>query len=200
MSKQTKWPNSATCFFYNRNVVKPEAWSTIQRDLSARIPIYKASFKQSAAQYDLDWHLLAAIGYQESYLKPESVSPTGVRGLMMLTNSTARAMGVSNRNDPAQSIQGGAKYYDLMLSEYDDIPFPDRNWYALVAYNMGRCGEPDSKALASPRKDPNQWVNLYNYLQSNKTRNGRYKQAVQYVTRIRAYLEHIKTAQTRINI
>ena len=123
--------------FYNRNVVKPEAWSTIQRDLSARIPIYKASFKQSAAQYDLDWHLLAAIGYQESYLKPESVSPTGVRGLMMLTNSTARAMGVSNRNDPAQSIQGGAKYYDLMLSEYDDIPFPDRNWYALVAYNMG---------------------------------------------------------------
>ncbi|MFX6795104.1 ABC transporter substrate-binding protein, partial [Acinetobacter baumannii] len=49
-------------------------------------------------------------------------------------------------------------------------------------------------------KDPNQWVNLYNYLQSNKTRNGRYKQAVQYVTRIRAYLEHIKTAQTRINI
>lgn len=107
--------------FYNRNVVKPEAWSTIQRDLSARIPIYKASFKQSAAQYDLDWHLLAAIGYQESYLKPESVSPTGVRGLMMLTNSTARAMGVSNRNDPAQSIQGGAKYYDLMLSEYDDI-------------------------------------------------------------------------------
>ncbi|TDA80681.1 transglycosylase SLT domain-containing protein, partial [Halomonas marinisediminis] len=87
----------------------------IQRDLSARIPIYKASFKQSDAQYDLDWHLLAAIGYQESYLKPESVSPTGVRGLMMLTNSTARAMGVSNRNDPAQSIQGGAKYYDLML-------------------------------------------------------------------------------------
>ena len=123
--------------FYNRNVVKPEAWSTIQRDLSTRLPIYKASFKQSAAKYDLDWHLLAAIGYQESYLKPESVSPTGVRGLMMLTNSTARAMGVSNRSDPAQSIQGGAKYYDLMLTEFDNIPFPDRNWYALVAYNMG---------------------------------------------------------------
>ncbi|MFX6907547.1 transglycosylase SLT domain-containing protein, partial [Acinetobacter baumannii] len=90
----------------------------IQRDLSTRLPIYKASFKQSAAKYDLDWHLLAAIGYQESYLKPESVSPTGVRGLMMLTNSTARAMGVSNRSDPAQSIQGGAKYYDLMLTEF----------------------------------------------------------------------------------
>ncbi len=187
--------------FYNRNVVKPEAWSTIQRDLSTRLPIYKASFKQSAAKYDLDWHLLAAIGYQESYLKPESVSPTGVRGLMMLTNSTARAMGVSNRSDPAQSIQGGAKYYDLMLTEFDNIPFPDRNWYALVAYNMGPSAVSQiQKRLQSQGKDPNKWVNLYDYLQSNKTRNGRYKQAVQYVTRIRAYLEHIKTAQTRINI
>ncbi len=37
---------------------------------------------------------------------------------MMLTNSTAKAMGVSNRTDPTQSIQGGAKYYDQMLNRY----------------------------------------------------------------------------------
>ena len=80
-----------------------------------------------------------------------------------------------------------------MLSEYDDIPFPRSQLVCTCSLQYGTgCGEPDSKALASPRKDPNQWVNLYNYLQSNKTRNGRYKQAVQYVTRIRAYLEHIK--------
>ncbi|MDN8283507.1 ABC transporter substrate-binding protein, partial [Acinetobacter baumannii] len=73
--------------------------------------------------------------------------------------------------------------------------------YALVAYNMGPGAVNQiQKRLQAQGKDPNQWVNLYNYLQSNKTRNGRYKQAVQYVTRIRAYLEHIKTAQTRINI
>lgn len=75
-------------------MVKPEAWSTIQKDLNQRLPIYKASFKQSASKYNLDWHLLAAIGYQESYLKPTSVSPTGVRGLMMLTNSTAQAINI----------------------------------------------------------------------------------------------------------
>ena len=96
--------------FYNRNVVKQDSWNIIQRDLTKRMPIYKASFKKTAQQYDLDWHLLAAIGYQESYLKPDSVSPTGVRGIMMLTNSTAKAMGVSNRTDATQSIQGGAKY------------------------------------------------------------------------------------------
>ena len=186
--------------FYNRNVVKPESWSTIQKDLNQRLPIYKASFKQSAAKYNLDWHLLAAIGYQESYLKPSSVSPTGVRGLMMLTNSTAQAMGVSNRSDPIQSIQGGAKYYDLMLDQFANVPYPDRNWFALVAYNMGPGAVNQiQKRIKAQGKDPNQWVNLYDYLQRNQARNGRYKQAVQYVTRIRTYLEHLKTSN-RIDV
>ncbi|WP_130803158.1 transglycosylase SLT domain-containing protein [Acinetobacter ihumii] len=187
--------------FYNRNVVKPESWSTIQRDLNNRLPIYKASFKKTAERYDLDWQLLAAIGYQESYLKPNSVSPTGVRGLMMLTNSTARAMGVTNRVDPVQSIQGGAKYYDLMLSQYEHIPYPDRNWYALVAYNMGPGAVNQiQKRLQAQGKNPNNWVEFYDYLNRNKASNGRYRQAVQYVTRIRSYVEHIKTSDRWVDI
>ncbi|QXW26813.1 transglycosylase SLT domain-containing protein [Acinetobacter johnsonii] len=187
--------------FYNQNVIKEESWDSIQRDLNSRMPIYKASFQRTAQQYNLDWHLLAAIGYQESYLKPNSVSPTGVRGLMMLTNSTAKAMGVSNRTDPAQSIQGGAKYYDSMLDQFSDIPYPDRNWYALVAYNMGPGAVNQlQNRIKNQGKDPNKWVNLYAYLDSNKASNGRYRQAVQYVTRIRAYLEHIKTTPQLVNI
>jgi membrane-bound lytic murein transglycosylase MltF len=200
MSKQ----NGATkqlASFYNRNVVKQESWDIIQQDLSNRMPIYKASFKKSAAQYDLDWHLLAAIAYQESYLKPNSVSPTGVRGLMMLTHSTAKAMGVTNRTDPSQSIQGGAKYYDQMLTRYEHIPFPDRYWYALVAYNMGPGAVNGiQNRLKNQGKDPDDWVNLYAYLDHNKASNGRYRQAVQYVTRIRAYLEHIKSTPQLVNI
>ena len=187
--------------FYNRNVVKQQDWSIIQRDLRQRMPIYKASFKQTAQKYDLDWHLLAAIGYQESFLKPESVSPTGVRGLMMLTNNTARAMGVSNRTDPSQSIQGGAKYYDQMLSRYAHIRNPDRHWFALVAYNMGPGAvESIQKRLKNQGKNPDKWINLYNFLDRNKAQNSRYKQAVQYVTRIRAYLEHIKNNPSLMNI
>ncbi|MEG1709806.1 MAG: transglycosylase SLT domain-containing protein [Acinetobacter sp.] len=187
--------------FYNQNVVKEGSWGSIQRDLNQRMPIYKASFKNTAAKYDLDWHLLAAIGYQESYLKPNSVSPTGVRGLMMLTNSTAKAMGVSNRTDPAQSIEGGAKYYDQMLSRYENVPYPDRNWYALVAYNMGPGAVNQiQNRIKAQGKNPNNWVNLYSYLDNNKASNGRYRQAVQYVTRIRAYLEHIKSTPQLVNI
>lgn len=187
--------------FYNRNVVKDESWNTIQRDLSKRMPIYKASFKKTAATYDIDWHLLAAIGYQESYLKPNSISPTGVRGLMMLTNGTAKAMGVNDRTNPSQSIEGGAKYYDQMLSRYASIPYPDRNWYALVAYNMGPGAVSQiQQKLKIQGKNPNQWVNLYAYLEQHKKANSRYGQALQYVTRIRAYLEHIKSTPQLVNI
>ncbi|NHC02541.1 transglycosylase SLT domain-containing protein [Acinetobacter sp. 187] len=187
--------------FYNRNVVKPSDWNAIQSDLSKRMPIYKASFKKSAQKYNLDWHFLAAIGYQESYLKPDSVSPTGVRGIMMLTDGTARAMGVSNRVDPAQSIQGGAKYFDQMMTRYAHIPVQDRYWYALVAYNMGP-GATDQimSRLRAQGKNPNDWIQMYDYLNRNQARNGRYKQAVQYVTRIRSYLEHIKTTPKLLNI
>lgn len=187
--------------FYNQNLLSPQSLQMVQRDLKNRMPIYKANFKRTAKEYDLDWHLLAAIGYQESYLKPNSVSPTGVRGLMMLTNDTAKAMGVSNRTDPAQSIQGGAKYYDMLLDRYAHIPYPDRNWYALVAYNMGPGAVSQvQKRVKAQGKNPNQWVNLYAYLERNKAQNGRYRQAVQYVTRIRAYLEHIKTTPHLVNI
>lgn len=179
--------------FYDRNYVKDTDMVKVDKDLQKRLPKYQASFKHSAKKHDLDWHFLAAIGYQESYLRPESVSPTGVRGVMMLTSSTAKAMGVTDRTDAKQSIQGGAKYMQLMLDEFDHVPYPDRNWYALVAYNMGP-GAVNSirKRLERQGKNPDQWINLYNYLERNQRANGRYRQALQYVKRIRVYMEHIK--------
>lgn len=179
--------------FYNHNIVEPEAWDLIERNLKLRMPIYQASFQREAEKYDLDWHVLAAMGYQESYLKPNSISPTGVRGLMMLTNNTAKAMGVTNRNDPSQSIEGGAKYFDSLLSQYDGIALPDRAWYALVAYNMGpNALSTIQRKVQAQGNNPNEWINVYSYLKSNQSANSKYKQAVQYVTRIRAYLEHIQ--------
>ncbi len=59
----------------------------------------------------MDWRLLAAIGYQESHWRPNAVSPTGVRGLMMLTRNTANHIGINNRLDAEESIQGGAQYF-----------------------------------------------------------------------------------------
>src|SRR3546814_19979829 len=62
---------------------------------------YRSAFQQAGEKNDLDWRLLAAIGYQESHWDANAVSPTGVRGIMMLTNDTASFLKVNDRDDPA---------------------------------------------------------------------------------------------------
>ncbi len=78
------------------------------RHLQERLPRYERIFKETARQHGLDWRLLAAIGYQESHWQPEATSKTGVRGLMMLTLRTAKAMGVSNRLDRCRASRAAA--------------------------------------------------------------------------------------------
>ena len=80
------------------------------RHLDGRLPMYADAFRQAGEEYGFDWRLLAAMGYQESLWDANAVSPTGVRGLMMLTLKTAAEMGVSDRTDPLQSIRAGAAY------------------------------------------------------------------------------------------
>src|SRR5690606_34582587 len=53
--------------------------------IAVRLPQYRHWFREAAAEVGVDWRLLAAIGYQESHWDPLATSPTGVRGLMMLT-------------------------------------------------------------------------------------------------------------------
>lgn len=187
--------------FYDRNVMDNYAKKAFYKGISTRLPVYKASFQKNAAKHQLDWHLLAAIGYQESYLDPTSVSPTGVTGLMMLTQNTAKAMGVSNRRDPSQSIEGGAQYFRLMLTQYKTIPGSDRIWFALAAYNMGPGALNGVRNKVKRKGDnPNNWADVYAYLSSNSKANPRYRQATTYVTRIRAYLENIKQDQNLARI
>lgn len=180
--------------FYNRrlmnDLVEKVAFNTA---LTTRLPILKASFQMNAKQQNLDWQLLAAVSYQESHLVATAISPTGVSGLMMLTQGTAREMGISNRNDPAQSIKGGAKYLQLMLKQYTSIPNPDRLWFSLAAYNMG-TGNVDRvrKALKKAGKNPNSWADTYEYLSTHAKSNSQYGQCIHYVTRIRGYLEAMK--------
>ena len=102
------------------------------------LPQYRALFYAAQVSTGIDWRLLAALAYQESQWEPRATSPTGVRGMMMLTAETADTLGISNRLDAAQSIAAGAQY----VSELRDalpahIGEPDRLWLALAAYNVG---------------------------------------------------------------
>ncbi|MBO1517536.1 transglycosylase SLT domain-containing protein [Psychrobacter celer] len=181
--------------FYNQTLLK-DAYSQdhFKKTLTERLPDYQSSFEEQARNYNHDWELLVAMGYQESHLDANAVSPTGVRGLMMLTNNTAKAMGVSDRVDPYQSIGGGARYLEQMKDEFADVPKSDRIWFALAGYNMGpNAVKSIQRKLRTQGIDDKSWANVYAYLAEHRASNSRYGQAMHYVSNIRSYLETIKT-------
>lgn len=181
--------------FYNQKLLK-DAYSQqhFKDTLTEKLPDYQTSFERQAQAYNHDWELLVAMGYQESHLDANAVSPTGVRGLMMLTNSTARAMGVSDRVDPYQSIGGGARYLKEVKKQFSDVPKTDRIWFALAGYNMGpNAIKRIQKQLRAEGINDKSWANVYAYLSENKATNSRYGQCMHYVSNIRSYLETIKT-------
>ncbi len=132
------------------------------RDYRNKFPKYEKYFTRAAESIEMDWRLLAAIGYQESHWDPDAISPTGVRGIMMLTENTAKYIGVDNRIDPAQSISGGADYLARMKRRFPAaIREPDRTWFALSAYNIGYEHVQDARQLTRELgQDPNLWVHV----------------------------------------
>ncbi len=173
---------------------------TFAQHLQQRLPKYEKFFKEAAKKEEVDWRLLAAMGYQESLWQPAVTSKTGVRGLMMLTQNTAQAMGVSNRLDPKQSIQGGAKYLAYIRDQLDDdIQEPDRTWFALAAYNVGTGHLDDARKLAVKEGlNPNKWLDVKKMLPRlaqkqwySKTRYGyaRGGEPVHFVANIRRYYD-----------
>lgn len=126
------------------------------------LPKYEHLFKQAQETTGIDWRLLAAVSYRESHWDTFNTSPTGVRGLMMLTESTADLMGVTDRLDPKQSVPAGAKYIVKMIDTVPDhIPEPDRTYMGLAAYNIGYAHLEDARVLATRLKlNPDRWADV----------------------------------------
>ena len=124
-----------------------------------RLSEYQPWFEEASAETGIDWRLLAAIGYQESRWDPAAVSPTGVRGLMMLTAETAQRVAIHDRTDPRDSILGGARYLVMIKQTIPErIPEPDRTWLMLASYNIGYGHLEDARVLAQRQgRDPDSW-------------------------------------------
>lgn len=171
-----------------------------QRQVKQRLPRYENLFREAAERYELDWRLLAAMAYQESHWRPNAVSPTGVRGLMMLTRNTASQVGIKDRTDPVQSIYGGAKYIRALLRMVPErIQGRDRLWLAVAAYNIGYGHLEDARIITQKmRGNPDRWMDVKKHLPLlrkkswySKTRHGyaRGDEALQYVENIRSYYD-----------
>lgn len=173
---------------------------TFLEHVRARLPLYEEAFRKAAALSNMDWLLLAAMGYQESHWNPDAVSPTGVRGLMMLTNRTARSLGVKNRRDPFESIAGGARYIRILHDKLpESILEPDRMWMALASYNIGLGHLKDARNITRRKKgNMNKWVDVRKTLPLLRKRKwyrltkygyARGNEAAHYVENIRSYYE-----------
>lgn len=170
--------------------------------VKSRFPKYKQYFIDAAKKYKLPWVLLSAQAYQESHWRANARSPTGVRGIMMLTLDTARSMGVKSRLDAKQSIYGGAKYMASLINNRfsAEVAEPDRTWLALAAYNVGRGHLHDAQGLARKMGlNPYLWGDMKQVLPLlsdkkvyRKLKHGyaRGHEPVRYVQRIREY-QHI---------
>ncbi|HKV39804.1 MAG TPA: lytic transglycosylase domain-containing protein [Blastocatellia bacterium] len=93
---------------------------------------YDKMVVESAARNGVDPNLILAVMNQESGNNPHARSYKGACGLMQLMPATARRFGITNIFDPAQNIEGGARYLRFLLDKFnDDVSL------ALAGYNAG---------------------------------------------------------------
>jgi len=167
------------------------------RKYASALPQFRDEFEQAAYDHEYDWRLLAALSYQESHWNPNARSPTGVRGMMMLTANTAKELGVS-RLDPIESIHGGTRYLATLQARLDDeITTENQPLLALAAYNLGFGHLKDAQRVAQHmNKDSSEWAIVKAHLPllakekfAKQTRYGRARggQAVRYVEGVRRY-------------
>lgn len=184
--------------------------NTFAKAVEKKLPRYRELIEQVANKHQLDWRLLASISYQESHWNPRARSPTGVRGMMMLTRLTAREMKVTDRLDAKQSLEGGAAYYNKLKKRLPkSIKEPDRTWFTLAAYNVGLGHIKDVRTLTRRQGgDPDKWADIKErlpLLQKRRwystTRYGyaRGQEALTYVQNIRHFYNYLEWSELNQN-
>lgn len=175
-------------------VTRRDFWMHVQD----RLPDYLGLFQQAGAETGIDWRLLAAIGYQESHWNPKAASPTGVRGIMMLTRDTARQQRIADRLDPWQSINGGARHL-LWMEKRIPARIQGKNllWFTLASYNIGYGHLEDARVLTQRQNgNPDRWDEVKQrlpllaqkkYYKTLKHGYARGREPVTYVENIRYY-------------
>jgi soluble lytic murein transglycosylase-like protein len=112
-------------------VASASSATTAAGELPAGTP-YAAEITAAARRNGVDPALLAGLVKQESGFDPNAGSPAGAQGLTQLMPATAASLGVTNVHDPAQALEGGAKYLRRQLDRFGgDVA------RALAAYNAG---------------------------------------------------------------
>jgi soluble lytic murein transglycosylase-like protein len=110
----------------------PAGAASAQATTGAASGQYDALIEQAAARNGIEPALLHGLIQQESGFDPNSTSSAGAAGLTQLMPGTASSLGVANPLNPAESIEGGARYLGQMMAQ-----FGGNAEAALAAYNAG---------------------------------------------------------------
>jgi membrane-bound lytic murein transglycosylase F len=186
-------------FTHARQVARPDA-GILQERIRTLLPQYRALFQEAQEVSGIEWRLLAAVAYQESQWDPQATSETGVRGLMQLTEETARHLGVADRLDPRAATLAAARYLaDLKAKLPERIQEPDRTWLALAAFNIGLGHLEDARVLAQKQGlKPDLWADVKKvlpllaqpeYYEQARLGYARGGMPVAFVDKVRAYYD-----------
>jgi membrane-bound lytic murein transglycosylase MltF len=170
-------------YLQNVKYVKNAAADTERRKLLQVIEL----FKKYGAQYELDYLLMAAQGYQESTLDHSVRSPVGAIGVMQVMPATGKELDVGDIKELEPNIHAGVKYMRFMMDHYfKDEPMDDLNkgLMTFAAYNAGpgRLRQL-RRETAERRLDPNVWFGNVERVASERI--GR--ETVTYVSNIYKY-------------
>ncbi|MBF2719279.1 lytic transglycosylase domain-containing protein [Psychrobacter sp. NG254] len=113
---------------------------------------YDSYIRASAERHGVDPGLMKAMMHTESAFNPNARSPVGAQGLMQLMPATARRFNVSNPWNPADNIEGSAKYIAWLMRRFDN-----KVEYAVAGYNAGE-GNVDKYGGIPPFKETRNYV------------------------------------------
>lgn len=158
-NKMVRFKDQYDAPFYKMSLLE---YKQFKNDIKTKLPLWKKYFQKYSEKYQVPWLLIAAVAYQESRWEPDASSYTGVKGFMQLTSATAQHLGVTDREDPIQSIQGGSFYMQYLYDKMPEHITRFERWIqALASYNVGYAHLRDIHRLAKARSiDSYRWKNL----------------------------------------
>lgn len=136
-------------YFTNSRNVRDLAAGRLGGEQNRGLSPYDDITRKYAERYGFDWRLITAQMFQESRFDPKARSFAGAQGLLQVMPRTAKFMGFKKLSRPEDGIHAGVKYLDWVRNRFEEtLPFSERLWFSLAAYNAGHGHVADARRLA----------------------------------------------------
>jgi membrane-bound lytic murein transglycosylase F len=160
-------PRTYSRYFLNSKNQYARATSTYSSLGGNQISVYDELIQDHAQSLGWDWRLLAALVYKESRFDTTALSYAGAQGLLQLMPVTLERFGVTNPNDPVESLKGGVKYLQYLDKFWlERVPETnERIKFILASYTIGQGHVDDAWRLTLKyRKNTQSWQEVSNFL------------------------------------